>query len=104
LRREKLKLQKAFEAGDAVAFVQRAADAMKIAVSPHFPAHPQALVGADVLAQMDVAEPNARAGETVRKIFAAADAQFSLRRQTQADLLASKSDVDAVLSKLEEKL
>ena len=90
LRREKWKMQKAFAVGDANAFVQRAADAMKIAVSPHFPAHPQALVCADVLAQMAVAEPNVRAGETVRKIFAAADAQFSLAQPMRADLLAPK--------------
>jgi hypothetical protein len=104
LRREKLKLQNAFAIGDATAFVWHAADAMKIAVAPHYPANPNALVYADVLAQMDAAEQNGRARETARKIFAAADAQFSLVPQTQANLLKLKSEVEAVLLKLEEKL
>ena len=104
LRREKVKLQKAVGAGDAEKFAHRAADMMRIAVAPHFPAHPQALVCGDVLAQLDIADQNSHAGKTVRKIFAAADAQFALAPQTQADLLALKSDVEAVLRELEEKL
>ncbi|HEY1490595.1 MAG TPA: hypothetical protein VGF90_06100, partial [Verrucomicrobiae bacterium] len=104
LGREKLKLQKAFEAGDTATFVQRAADSMRIAVSPHFPAHPQALVCGDVLAQLNETERNGRVGKTVRKILAAADARFSLAPQAQADLLESKSDVEMVLLKLEGKL
>jgi len=104
LRREKGRLQKAIAAGDAAAFVQHAADAMKISCAPHFPAHPQALVCADVLAQLDGAEQNRRAGETVRKIFAAADSQFAATPQIRADLLALNSDVEAVLQELEAKL
>jgi hypothetical protein len=104
LRREKSKLQKAVAAGDAAAFVQHAANAMKISCAPHFPAHPQALVAADVLAQLNGAEANGRAGETVRKIFAAADAQFAAAPQTQADCLALESDVKTVLEELEAKL
>ena len=104
LRREKWKLQKAFEARDPGAFAQHAADAMRVAVAPHFPAHPQALVCADVLAQLDAAGQNGRAGETVRKIFAAADAQFSAAAKIQADLPVSKSELETVLQKLEEKL
>ena len=104
LRREKVKLQKAVGAGDAERFAHRAADMMRIAVAPHFPAHPQALVCGDVLAQLDTADQNSHAGETVRKIFAAADARFALAPQTQADLLSLKSDVEAVQRELEEKL
>ena len=104
LRREKDKLQKAIAARDAAAFVQHAANAMKISCAPHFPAHPQALVCADVLAQLDGAEQNRRAGETIRKIFAAADSQFAATPQIRADLLALNSDVEAVLQKLEAKL
>ena len=104
LRREKVKLQNAVEAGNAGKFAHCAADAMRIAVAPHFPAHPQALVCGDVLAQLDIADQNSHAGKTVREIFAAADARFALAPQTQADLLALKSDVEAVLRELEEKL
>jgi hypothetical protein len=104
LRRKKRELQKAASAGDADAFVHHAADAMKISCAPHFPAHPQALVCADVLAQLDDAGRAGRNGETVRKFFAADDAQFAAAPQTESDLLALQSEVDAVLLELEEKL
>ena len=104
LRREKNKLTKAASAGDVTAFVRHAADALKIVCAPQYPAHPQALVCADVLAQLDDAERIGRAGETVRKIFAAADSRFALTPQAQADLLKIQSDVEAVLQKLEEQL
>src|SRR5665213_2031659 len=104
LHREKRKLQNAIVAGDAAAFAQHAADAMRIAVAPHYPANPQALVCGDVLAQLDDAEQNDQAGETVKKVFAAADAQFAVITQTPPDLAALKSGVAAVLQKLEEKL
>ena len=104
LRREKGKLQKAVAAGDAAAFVEHAANAMKISCAPHFPAHPRALVCADVLAQLDGPDQTVRTDETVRKIFAAADAQFAATAQTQTDCLALRSDVEAVIQRLEEKL
>lgn len=104
LRHEKNKLQKAVNAGDATAFVQHAAGALRIVVAPNYPANPHALVGGDVLEQLDEAERNGRAGETVRKIFAAADAQFASAPPTQADLMALHSDVEMVLQSLEEKL
>ncbi len=104
LRREKRKLQKAVAAGDAAAFVQHAAEAMRIAVAPRDAANPRALVCPDVLAQLGGADQKGRAGETVRKIFAAADAQFAATPQIRADLLALNSDVEAVLQELEEKL
>ncbi len=104
LRREKIKLQTVWDAGDSNGFVRHAAEAMRIAVAPHFPAQPRALVCADVLAQITETERGGTAGETVQKIFAAADAQFSLARQAPADLPASKAEVDAVLLKLEERL
>ena len=104
LRREKIKLHAAVAAGDAEKFVQHAAAAMRIAVAPHFPADDRALVGGDVLSQLDEAERNGSTGDTVRKIFAAADAQFAGVRKEPADLLALKSDVEMVLKNLEEKL
>ena len=77
---------------------------MRIAVAPRDAANPRALVCADVLAQLGSADQNNRAGETVRKIFAAADAQFAASAKTQADCLALESGVEAVLAELEAKL
>ena len=104
LQREKRHLQKAVAVGDSAAFVQHAARAMNIAVAPHLPADPQALVGGDVLAQLDDAARNGQAGETVKRVFAAADAQFAGTPQTTPDLPALQTGVDAVLQRLEEKL
>jgi hypothetical protein len=104
LRREKSKLRKSVAAGDASAFVEHAANALKICCAPHFPAHPRALVCADVLSRLDNTDASGRAGETVRKIFAAADAQFAAAAQTKTDCLSLRSDVESVLQKLEEKL
>ena len=97
-------MQKAIEADDAEKFVRHAAAALRIAAAPHFPADAQALVGGDVLAQLNDAEQTGRTGETVRKIFATADAQFAVEPKTSVDLPALRSEVEAVLKKLEEKL
>ena len=104
LRRERQQLQQAAAAGDAAAFVQHAARAMSIAVAPHFPANPRALVSGDVLAHLADAGPNGPAAETVKKVFAAADAQYAVTAQAQPGLLALRPGVEAVLSTLEEKL
>jgi hypothetical protein len=104
LRRERHLLQKAATAGDAARFVQHAARAMSIAVAPHYPANPQALVGGDVLAQLPDGEYASQSAETVKQVFAAADAQFAITPQTQPDLPALQPKVENVLQKLEEKL
>jgi len=101
LRREKSKLQKAVAAGDAAAFTQHAVNAMRIAAAPHFPAHPQALVGGDVLSLLD--EPG-RDGEIVRRLFAATDSQFAITPQSPEHLLSLRDAVEAVLQTLEDKL
>jgi len=104
LRREKVKMQRAASAGDGDGFVRHAATALRIAVAPHLQADSQALVGADVLAQMSEAERNGTAGETVRMVFSAIDVQFAAIAQVRADLLGLRADLDAVLEKMEEKL
>lgn len=110
LRRVKIKIEAAAAAGDAEKFVQHAAAAMRVVVAPHFPAEARALVGGDVLTQLNAAERNGRDGETVRNIFAAADAQFGGTSispsplRAEAALLVLKTDVEAVLKKLEDKL
>lgn len=104
LRREKIKLRAAVSAGDAAAFGRHAVAAMTIAAAPHFPAHPRALVCGDVLERLEAAEQNGVTGETVRKLFEAADNRFARSPQTRADLIALQAAVEAVLQKLEEKL
>ncbi len=104
LRRKRAELERATAGRDTEAFVQLAAAAMRIAVAPHYPANPQALVGGDVLAQLDPAAQRSRPGETVKQLFAAADRQFSAGLKGPADWLALKEDLDVVLTQLEEKL
>jgi hypothetical protein len=103
LRREKKFLRAAVAAGAADFFLQHAVAAMRIAVAPHFPADDRALVGGDVLSQLDATERDGAEGETVRKVFAAADAHFSGKAVAPVALVAA-ADVDNVLQKLEEKL
>lgn len=104
LRREKQRLKQAIATGDAGAFVQHAARAMSIAVAPHFPAEARAMVGADVLTQLDAAAQNGPGAETVRQIFAAADAQFAAHPPPPPELAALCPGVESVLQALEEKL
>ena len=104
LRREKRRLRDAARRGDAAAVVRHAANAMKIASAPHYAAHPQALVCSDVLNHLDDTDRSGAVGDTVRKIFAAADTRFAALPQMQADWAALQSDLDAVLLKLEEQL
>jgi hypothetical protein len=103
LRRERRQLQAAAAAGDAAAYLQHAARAMTIAVAPHFPANPRALVCGDVLAQLNGAGQTGDA-ETVRKVFAATDAGFAAAPPAQPDWLAWQPGVESVLQRLEEKL
>jgi hypothetical protein len=104
LRRERRRLRDAARRGDAGAIVRHAANAMKIASAPQYAAHPQALVCSDVLNQLHEADRNGAAGETVRKIFAAADTRFASAPQMQANWPALESGVETVLLKLEEQL
>lgn len=104
LRREKRALQAAAEAGNAAAFIEHAARAMTIAVAPHLPANPRALVGGDILRQLDPVAQTGPAAATVRQVFAAVNAEFATTPAAQPDLLALRPGVDRVLQKLEEKL
>lgn len=104
LRREKRRLRDAARRGDASAIIGHAANAMKIACAPHYAAHPQALVCSDVLNRLDEADRNGAMGETVRRIFRAADARFASAPQIQDNRAALRSSLDSVLLKLEEQL
>ena len=104
LRRKKIELQKAVATGDPDNFSQQAADALRIAVAPHFPANDRALVGGDVLAQLGEVQRHGREGEIVRNIFAATDARFADAKKETADLIKFHADVNLVLQQLEAKL
>ena len=104
LHREQRGVQNAVISADTAAFVRHATAAMRIACAPHYPADPQALVCADVLAQLDPAQCQGAEGEVIRRIFAAAYEQFALRPQTHAELIALEMQVNAVLRLLEDRL
>jgi len=104
LRRERQFLAKAHASGDVNAYVHHAARAMSIAVAPYYPANPRALVGADILAQLPVREGNVQSAETVKLVFAAADAQYATVPQMKPDLLGLQPKVEVVLQQLEEQL
>jgi len=104
LRRERRQLRKAIAAGDPEIFLRHSVAALRAACAPWDAANSQALVCADVLAQLDGADQNGRAGETVRKLFAAADAQFAATPESPGDLLSLQSEVEVLLQELEAKL
>lgn len=105
LRRERRLLERAAQASDSASFAALAVNAMKVAVAPHYPAEPRALVGADVMTILPQTERCGRAGQTVRRLFSDADAvTFSAQRGDTSGLLALKSDIEGVLDELEAKL
>ena len=105
LRRERVELSKAAQAGDSARFAALAVSTMRIGSAPHFPAAPRALVGRDVLEFLDESDRNGQSGEVVRKIFSTTDAaQFSTAAMDAGDLLAVRTELDRVLDRLEEKL
>jgi hypothetical protein len=104
LRRENNLWRQAVAQGDADGFIQHAAEAMRIAVAPHFPAEARAMVCGDVLSRFAEGERDGKIGGTVRTIFAAADAKFSDSKPPPSDFLALKPDVESVLQRLEENL
>jgi hypothetical protein len=105
LRREWRGARQAARAGDTSRFAARAAGALRVACSPHYPAEPRALVGADVLALFPENERAGRVGEVIRRFFAVSDAARFGSAAGQADgLLALKPELDSLLARLEERL
>lgn len=103
LQRERKSIRAAIIAADETRFISHAAAALQIAVAPHYPAEAKALVGADVLAQLEPNQRDGKAGETVKKIFAAADTRFG-QQPAIVETLNLAADVEQVLRTLEEKL
>jgi hypothetical protein len=103
LKSERRSRCRAVIAADEKGFLTHTVAALRIAVAPHFPAAARAMVCGDVLAQFSAAEREGIEGETVRKVFAAADAQFSGKAVAPVSLNLATA-VENVLRKLEEKL
>jgi hypothetical protein len=105
LRLERHLLEQAAASGDVENFVRCAIHALQIASAPHYPAAPRALVCGDVLQILTASERGGQSGEIVRRFFAAAAAAaFAQRSEVQNGLLAEKSAVTEIISKLEARL
>jgi hypothetical protein len=105
LRREWRALRKAAQSGDVPRFAGCAVSALRVACAPHYPAEPQALVGGDVLPLLEPAQREARAGETVRRVFSVADAErFAPHPADAGELLSLYPELERVLEQLEAKL
>ncbi|MBI3850686.1 MAG: BatD family protein [Verrucomicrobia bacterium] len=105
LRRARRQLRNAISQSDAAGIASCGVKAMRVAVAPHFPAEPRALVGADVLSLLSEKDQKGRAGATVRELFDKADAaRFSTKPAASSDLLAGQTEIERVLDQLEEKL
>jgi hypothetical protein len=102
LRQARRMLRAAVRNGDAAGVVKFGVEAMRVTAAPHFPAEPRALVGADVLALLTDQERRGKIGETVRQLFATADAaRFGTHPPDGRNLLASHADIEGMLSRLE---
>jgi hypothetical protein len=105
LKRERRALERAASARDSVRFATAAVNAMKVAVAPHYPAEPRALVGADVLTILPETERSGRSGQTVRKLFSRDDELcFAGKPVDTAELLQLQPEIEGVLDHLEARL
>ena len=101
LRRERRKMRSLMAARDGKRYAETVVNALRIAVAPHYPAAPNALVGRDVI---EVLKNPAR-DEIIRRFFAFTDAaQFSNETTVTDDLLRCEADVESALDELEKKL
>ena len=74
LRRARRRLRNAVSHSDAEGVASWGVKAMRVAVAPHFPAEPRALVGADVLSLLGEEDRQEFQGAIVRRWFEVADA------------------------------
>lgn len=101
LRRERRKLRSARASRNSKRYAETVVNALRIAVAPHYPAAPNALVGGDVIMVLG----NPAHDETIRRFFAFTDAaQFSKEATAADDLLRCDVEVEGVLDELEKKL
>ena len=105
LRRARRALERAAHSRDSVSFAAVAVDAMKVAVAPHYPAEPRALVGTDVITLLPDTERSGRGGEVVRHLFARTDAaRFAAAPLDVGELLTLQPEIEGVLDYLEARL
>ena len=101
LRLERRKLRTTFAARNGQRYAEAVVNALRIAVAPHYPAAPNALVGGDVIEILG----NPARNEMIRRFFTCTDAaQFSDHNMAADDLLQCDQDVESVLDELEKKL
>jgi len=105
LRRERRALERAATMRDSARFAAVAVNAMKVAVAPHYPAEPRALVGTDVLTMLPESERSGRGGQTVRKLFSREDELcFAAQQVDTTELLELRPEIEGVLDHLEARL
>jgi hypothetical protein len=105
LRRQLRLARRASAAQDATGFVTGAINALREACAPHGAANPDALVCADVLQELPQSHRQGRAGEIVRRLFAAADAhRFGNAAKDGKDLFALQPDFEQALAELRARL
>ncbi|MFO1488942.1 MAG: hypothetical protein U1F65_10730 [Verrucomicrobiota bacterium] len=105
LRKARRRLNQTAAAGDVAGFRDGAINALRIAVAPHYPAEPRALVAADVLEQLPAEVRQGASGEWVRQCFAQSDAAaFGGRTVAGEDLISRRTELDQVLTRLEARL
>lgn len=105
LRRARRQLRNAISHSDVAGVASWGVKAMRVAVAPHFPAEPRALVGADVLSLLGEVDRQGATGATVRRLFAVADAaRFDTKPAALSSLPALHADIESVLNRLEAML
>jgi hypothetical protein len=105
LRRARRALTAAARAGDAAEFQVRAVGALRVAVAPHFPATPRALVGRDILELFSDGDRAGTPGTVVRRLFAATDAaKFGFEAAEAGHLLDLQPELERILEQLEARL
>jgi hypothetical protein len=105
MRRQLRLARRAAGARDAAGFARGAAEALREACAPRDAANPAALVCADVLQELPVAEQQGRPGEVVRRLFAASDAlRFGGSAGDGSGLLALQPELEQLLEQLEARL
>jgi hypothetical protein len=105
LRRARRQLRNAISQNDTAAIASWGVKAMRVAVAPHFPAEPRALVGADVLSLLGEVDRQGAGGATIRRLFEVADAaRFDAKPVASSGLPAAHAEIEHVLDQLEAKL
>ncbi len=105
LHRDWRTARQAAQAQDGAAFAAAAVSAMRVAVAPHYPAEPRALVGSDVVAVLPNHGGPGRTADVVRRFFGVMDAsRFAATAADARELLTLQPDLDQVLEQLEARL